>query len=1368
VHQKKKLSIFVSFTLLFSLLQPIFPGQAIVGSESANRQADWRRRVANRAALYKRHDRAAFKDVLNGRRNGWADLSAKANYGEKQAKKRPEFVPGELIVKFAPNVSVNGASGLTGSGALNTLKRQLRVSRMSRIFNHAKGGPAAGRLRNIYRVKISKKTNVLAAVKDYLKNSQVIYAEPNFIVKADVVPDDPYYSSSGAWGQPEKDMWGLHSIDTSAAWDVEQGSTSTVVAVVDTGLDYNHPEIDDQVWINPGESGGGKETDGVDNDLNGYVDDVNGWNFASDTNDVMDDVGHGTHVAGTIAAETNNSTGVAGVSWNSKIMPVKFLDADGNGTMEGGALGIQYAADNGARVINNSWGGPRSELVDDAVDYAHAAGAVVVAAAGNFADDSKFYSPAGANNALTVAASDQNDQAAEFTNYGAAVEVSAPGVDILSLRAAGTDMYGDGTHIVDGNYYYASGTSMAAPHVSGLAALLASQNTTWTNEEIMAQISGTSDNIDANNPPEQAGWFGTGRINAYEALAGTPRTALRYYSQTASDSPGGDGDGIVDPGEDITLAVELRNIAAPASSVSATLSTEDPSVTITKDVASFTDMGAWKTGNNDADQFAFTVDPTTASETVIPFKLHVTANGGSYEETVSVDVVVDAIAPYVTEVYPGNDSTGYDAGSYFAAFFSEPLRAGSATTQTAYLRQDGGITDVPATVWDWSVWGWPEVDIMPDAPMVEDTSYTATLAAGIKDAPGNPMGADYNSSFKTGVRAPVTDRWAISQITSDTTDEVVTDINDGGQIVGGRWDGHDLEIFLMDGTTTTQITNNDDYKWPPMINNAGQIVWSVENGYNLDIYLYDGGVTTKINDTAGFNFLSGISDAGQVVWEGFDGNDGEIYMYEGGVEKKITDNGLDDFFARVNSAGQVVWNTFDMSDTEIYLYDDGLRMQLTSNNVEDWLPSISDNGYIAWNRFDGNDDEIYRYKDGVTEQITDNDQSDQADQVNNNGAIVGSRFRNGYGNSYLWNADGEHRLTFSSYGGGRVEMNNKGAVVFGAPGATDEGMKWLTFVYDGSGVKRVNNEDTWSFALNNANRIVMSQTTSQTGSYDVFIADPLLPETALTVAAADGANGWYKTKPSVTLTPDITATTFYSVDNTSLGSTYSGPLTIQEGIHTLNYRSVDAIDNAESMKSKSFKVDKTKPTGTISINSGAAETNSTAVVLGLISGDGAGSGVVQMRFSNDGAVWSAWEPVLSTKAWILTAGDGAKTVYVQHKDGAGNISDAVSDAITLKTPAAAPLPIASKLILSAKPKTVALGKASLLTGKLLDSTGKGLVGKQVKIKAGKKTIKILTTTTGGAFKLKVKPTKKTIYKAVFDGDAGAKTSASTGVTVKVE
>ncbi|HEU5404250.1 MAG TPA: S8 family serine peptidase, partial [Terriglobales bacterium] len=246
---------------------------------------------------------------------------------------------------------------------------------------------------------------------------------------------------------------------------------------VDTGLDYNHPDISANVWTNSREIAG----NGIDDDGDGYVDDLHGWNFVSNTNDPFDDHGHGTHVSGTIAAAGNNGIGVIGVAWHAKIMPVKALDYTGSGYDSALADAIVYAANNGADVISNSWGGyGSSQTIADAVSYAYNMGAVIVAAAGNNGDDARNCTPANLDDVITVAATTPNHTLAVFSNFGPKIDVAAPGVDILSLRASGTSMGSP----VDSFYTRASGTSMATPHVSGAVALILAQNPAYSNEQV--------------------------------------------------------------------------------------------------------------------------------------------------------------------------------------------------------------------------------------------------------------------------------------------------------------------------------------------------------------------------------------------------------------------------------------------------------------------------------------------------------------------------------------------------------------------------------------------------------------------------------------------------------------------------------------------------------------------------------------------------------------------------------------------------------------------------------------------------------------------------------------------------------------------
>jgi subtilisin family serine protease len=335
----------------------------------------------------------------------------------------------------------------------------------------------------------------------------VEYAEEDQVRSVVSTPNDPYFSSTGTWGQAYADLWGVKKVNAPAAWDTTTGAGITV-AVVDTGIDYNHPDIAANVWHNTAEIPG----NGLDDDGDGYVDDVKGFNFAYGIADPMDDFGHGTHVAGTIAAVGNNHLGVVGVAYGAKVMAVKALDSNGSGFDSNLSTAIHYATDRGADVINASWGGfGKSQTVSDAIDYAGNLGVIFVAAAGNSSDDAGRYWPAGDPQAITVAASDSNDALAYFSNFGSKIDVAAPGVDVLSLQAAGTAL---GPQVSPG-YVRLSGTSMAAPHVAGVVALILVQHPAYTTEDVRQVLRTTATDTGA---PGYDNLFGYGRLNALGAV----------------------------------------------------------------------------------------------------------------------------------------------------------------------------------------------------------------------------------------------------------------------------------------------------------------------------------------------------------------------------------------------------------------------------------------------------------------------------------------------------------------------------------------------------------------------------------------------------------------------------------------------------------------------------------------------------------------------------------------------------------------------------------------------------------------------------------------------------------------------------------
>jgi len=348
------------------------------------------------------------------------------------------------------------------------------------------------------RVPLGQET---AAIERLRRDPGVAFAELDYALHAAeaVVPNDPF------WDQ----QWGPSQIGAPEAWGITTGSSEVLIAVLDSGVQLDHEDLADKVWANPDEI----PANGLDDDANGKVDDVHGWHFyhtwdgsrfiPAEDADVEDGFGHGTHVAGIAAAAGNNGLGIAGISWGARVMSVKVLDDAGNGWYSDVALGIIYAADNGARIINLSVGGsPESATLCAAAEYAHRKGCLLVAAAGNTGGQVEY--PAACENVLAVAATDPMDERASFSNIGPEVDVAAPGVSIYSTWAPW------------GGYASMSGTSMAAPHVSGVAALVWSRWPALSNEALTTQI--TRAVVDLGSPgwDESTGW---GRIDAGRAVS---------------------------------------------------------------------------------------------------------------------------------------------------------------------------------------------------------------------------------------------------------------------------------------------------------------------------------------------------------------------------------------------------------------------------------------------------------------------------------------------------------------------------------------------------------------------------------------------------------------------------------------------------------------------------------------------------------------------------------------------------------------------------------------------------------------------------------------------------------------------------------
>ena len=341
-------------------------------------------------------------------------------------------------------------------------------------------------------------------------------------------PSNHYFVSKASWGQPFADQWGLQRIgfddSPNSAWRlVKANAQPVVVAVIDTGLDWYHTNIDAKnIWTNPKEIA----DNGLDDDHNGYIDDILGWDFIDQDNKPWDYDGHGTLIAGIIAGSWKDQNGMAGVNPFARLMILKAINNFGHTRASYIAEAIAYAADNGARVINLSVGGKEkiTTIEQAAVDYAYSKGVVIVVAAGNEAVDISQYGIATSDKVLTVAASGLDDQRAAFSNWGK-IAVTAPGVDILSMRARRTDVmlgigdtkYAAGSAFVgdDKRHYRASGTSFAAPFVSGLASLMIANDPSLTNTQVMNIIKSTARDV---GTPGVDQYTGYGIIDAAAAL----------------------------------------------------------------------------------------------------------------------------------------------------------------------------------------------------------------------------------------------------------------------------------------------------------------------------------------------------------------------------------------------------------------------------------------------------------------------------------------------------------------------------------------------------------------------------------------------------------------------------------------------------------------------------------------------------------------------------------------------------------------------------------------------------------------------------------------------------------------------------------
>lgn len=430
-----------------------------------------------------------------------------------------DYAPDEIIVKFKARPTQNYAvqawsKTLPGRATplFRGFRRQNRHHTSIQATQQGFSTPSSSRQRRapknvvvpdlsrLYRVQVDGAAgeDLLETLTIYQADPDVEYAELNYRARLCYIPNDPNYPQ----------QWALSKIQAASAWDIHTGDTDVVVAVIDTGVNFEHRDLEGNLWVNTAEQNG---TAGIDDDGNGYVDDISGYDFANDDGDPSDDHSHGSHVIGTIAARGDNSYDMAGICWDVTVMPIKALDPDTLGAVSGISEAVYYAVANGADVISNSWGmNPPSQALRESFEYAYSQGVICVAAAGNDNRTNPFY-PAAYSQVISVGASNANDRRANFSNHGSWVDLFAPGQDILSLVYWGQR-----------GVWPMSGTSMACPHVAGSVALMLAINPYLSFSQVRQALMDSSDLIEKKTQEGRRGQSpavtGLKRLNLHQAL----------------------------------------------------------------------------------------------------------------------------------------------------------------------------------------------------------------------------------------------------------------------------------------------------------------------------------------------------------------------------------------------------------------------------------------------------------------------------------------------------------------------------------------------------------------------------------------------------------------------------------------------------------------------------------------------------------------------------------------------------------------------------------------------------------------------------------------------------------------------------------
>ncbi len=487
------------------------------------------------------------------------DLSAGSPPSDAARIETRASQPGIVVVKLLRPDNLGAGPGKTGSAVVDDVLARHTAHSVTpvlprRLLAHKVGGTDLSR---VFIIEYQDGAAPETVAAELARLDAVEYAEPLFAYPLAGQPNDTQISQQLGY---------LNHMQFLSGWDVAQGEQgNAVIAIIDGGTDWRHADLVDNIWANPNET-----INGIDDDDNGLIDDVRGWNFANNTNDptglasTPQSASHGTHTAGIACAVTNNSVQVAGASWNAKVMPINTALASADRVIAWGYQGIVYAALNGADAISLSWGGSGSPSTfeSEVIQFAWEQGAAICAAAGNDGGDADMHFPSAYPHVLSVTNVDLGDHRVSVANFGFSVDVAAHGNSILSTTPNNTTGFN-------------SGTSMSTPFVAAACALVKTRWPDYTADQVMQRVRVSCDNIDAANP-EFPGQLGFGRLNVSQALTkNTP--AIRISDIQLLDQ---DGDGVLERGENVALNITVTNFLARAQTLSFSLSETSTYVTV--------------------------------------------------------------------------------------------------------------------------------------------------------------------------------------------------------------------------------------------------------------------------------------------------------------------------------------------------------------------------------------------------------------------------------------------------------------------------------------------------------------------------------------------------------------------------------------------------------------------------------------------------------------------------------------------------------------------------------------------------------------------------------------------------------------------